>query len=237
MKILLTVFCVFSLLFSGCKKNIELEPIPARPRVDKTVEQPTNKTVARGNNTVLKAENRIPADETTCPIESGCPIKDGVCKGCVVKKRDITTLDFSAGTLKTGEYKMTTVMEHTGKITRWTVPLNMSLRNISGKTYLMTFSGIGEVDGKIVDCSSPHVSMFVLNENNIETSFKKLDGGSCPNIVSANWKVKWESNEHGLKKMKSYSTDINSGRRSVCNVGPCDWISTMINVYFYEFVK
>ena len=227
MKILLTVFCVFSLLFSGCKENIELEPIPARPRVDKTVEPPTNKTIARGNNTALKAENIIPADETTCPIESGCPIKDGVCKGCVVKKRDITTLDFNAGTLKTGEYKMTTVMEHTGKITRWTVPLNMSLRNISGKTYLMTFSGIGEVDGKIVDCSSPHVSMFVLNENNIETSFKKLDGGSCPNIVSANWKVKWESNEHGLKKMKSYS---NGG----CVVGPCDWISTMINVYFYE---
>ncbi len=132
MKILLTVFCVFSLLFSGCKENIELEPMPARSRVDKTVESPTNKTIARGNNTALKAENRIPADETTCPIESGCPIKEGVCKGCVVKKRDITTLDFSAGTLKTGEYKMTTVMEHTGKITRWTVPLNMSLRNISG---------------------------------------------------------------------------------------------------------
>ena len=48
---------------------------------------------------------------------------------------------------------------------------------------------------------------------------------------------KWESNEYGLKKMKSYSTDINSGRRAVCDVGHCDWIPTMTNVYFYEFVK
>ena len=92
----------------------------------------------------------------------------------------------------------------------------------------MTLSGMGKVVGQVIDCTKRYVAMFVLDENNIATSFRKLDGGSCPRIVSVNYKVKWESNGDGLKKMKSYS------KGGVCDVGPCDWISTMINVYFYE---
>ena len=238
MKIFLTAFCVFSLFFSGCTKDIEPAPVPNSSRVDKTVELPRNKSVVRKNNTVLKEENRIPSGEEVCEIPGGCAIDEvGKCIGCVTKKRDIATLDYSAGTLRTGDYRITTQIQHTGKTIRWTVPLNMSLRNISKRTYLMTFTGIGEVEGITVDCSDPFVAIFTIDENNEETSFKVLDKGSCPEVVSENWKVKWESNEYGLKKMKSYSTDINSGRRAVCHVGPCDWISTMVNVYFYEFVK
>ena len=231
MKQLLIAIWISSAFVAACTKDIE--PIVAEseylslPSVSKTVE--------RKSNSVLKTENRIPVDEEVCELLSGCGIDEsGKCIGCVVKKRDVATLDFDAGTLRAGEYKMTTLMEHTGKITRWTVPLKMSLRNISEKTYLMTFSGIGKVGSHVIDCTKPYVAMFVLDENNIQTSYKRLDGGSCPNIASPNQKVKWESNEDGLKKMKSYSTDINSGRRAVCDVGPCDWISTMINVYFYE---
>ncbi len=224
MKKLLIAIWISAAFVSACTKDIE--PIVAEseyrslPSVSKTV-----------SKTVLKPENRIPADEEVCEIISGCGIDEsGKCIGCVLKKRDVATLDFDAGTLRAGEYRMTTFMEHTGKITRWSVPLKMSLRNVSDKTYLMTFSGIGKVGSYVIDCTKPYVAMFVLDENNIETSFKKLDGGSCPKVVSTNYKVKWESNGDGLKKMKSYS---NGG----CVVGPCDWISTMINVYFYEFVK
>ena len=92
----------------------------------------------------------------------------------------------------------------------------------------MTLSGMGKVVGQVIDCTKRYVAMFVLDKNNIETSFERLDGGSCPSVISANHKVKWESNGDGLKKMKSYS------KGGVCDVGPCDWISTMINVYFYE---
>ena len=224
MKKLLIAIWISVAFVSACTKGIE--PIVAEneyrslPSVSKTVE--------RKSNTVLKTENRIPADEEVCELLSGCGIDEsGKCIGCVLKKRDVATLDFDAGTLKAGEYRMTTLMEHTGKITRWSVPLKMSLRNVSEKTYLMTFSGIGKVGSHVIDCTKPYVAMFVLDNNNTETSFKRLDGGSCPSVVSVNQKVKWESNEDGLKKMKSYSN-------GVCDVGPCDWISTMINVYFYE---
>jgi len=176
----------------------------------------------------LKSENTIPYDEEVCEIPAGCAIdKNGKCIGCVYRKRDLATLDYSTGTLRTGDYIMSTLMEHTGKVTRWTVPLNMSLRNISKRTYLMTFTGIGEVVGITVDCSDPFVAIFTIDENNEETSFKVLDKGSCPDVISANQKVKWESNVYGLKKMKYYSN-------GECIVGPCDWISTKINVYFYE---
>ena len=104
----------------------------------------------------------------------------------------------------------------------------MTLMNISKKTYLMKFTGMGEVIGLTIDCSEPYVALFTVDENNEETSFKILDEGSCPGRITHNHKVKWESNEYGLKKMKSYS------KGGECVVGPCDWISTMINVYFYE---
>ena len=225
MKKLLIAIWISAAFVSACTKDIE--PIVAKS--DYLSLPSVSKIVERKSNTVLKTENRIPADEEVCELLSGCGIDEtGKCIGCVVKKRDVATLDYDAGTLRAGEYKMTTLMEHTGKITRWSVPLKMSLRNISEKTYLMTFSGMGKVVGQVIDCSKPYVAMFVLDKNNIETSFKRLDGGSCPNIVSVNQKVKWESNEDGLKKMKSYS------KGGVCDVGPCDWISTMINVYFYE---
>ena len=178
----------------------------------------------------LKSENSIPADEEVCEIITGCEVtKKGKCIGCVTKKRDISTLEYDGGgSLREGDYRITTLMEHTGKITRWTIPLKMSLRNISKRTYLMKFSGIGKVEGNKIDCSEPLVAMFSIDDNNIETSFRVLDGGSCSGIVSNTHKVKWESNEYGLKKMKSYS------KGGECVVGPCDWISTMINVYFYE---
>ena len=225
MKKLLIAIWISAAFVSACTKDIE--PIVAKS--DYLSLPSVSKTVERKSNPVLKTENRIPADEEVCELLSGCGVDEsGKCIGCVLKKRDVATLDFDAGTLRTGEYRMTTLMEHTGKITRWSVPLKMSLRNISEKTYLMTFSGIGKVEGLVVDCSNPYVAMFVLDKNNIETSFERLDGGSCPNVVSVNEKVKWESNEDGLKKMKSYS------KGGVCDVGPCDWISTMINVYFYE---
>ena len=225
MKKLLIAIWISAAFVSACTKDIE--PIVAES--DYRALPSVSKTVERKSNPVLKTENRIPADEEVCELLSGCGIDEsGKCIGCVLKKRDVATLDFDAGTLRAGEYRMTTFMEHTGKITRWSIPLKMSLRNVSEKTYLMTFSGIGKVEGLVVDCTKPYVAMFVLDKNNIETSFERLDGGSCPSVISANHKVKWESNGDGLKKMKSYS------KGGVCDVGPCDWISTMINVYFYE---
>ena len=62
---------------------------------------------------------------------------------------------------------MSTQVLYTGKTIRWTVPLKMSLRNISKRTYLITFSGIGKVVGETIDCSEPLVAMFVLEDNNI----------------------------------------------------------------------
>ena len=181
------------------------------------------------SKTKLKSENTIPADEEVCEIITGCEItKKGKCIGCSVKKRDLATLEFEGnGSLRSGDYRITSKLAHTGKVTRWTIPLKMTLINISKATYLMTFSGIGKVAGETVDCSSPFVATFTIDENNMEKSFIMLDGGSCPHIKSDTYKAKWESNEYGLKKMKSYSN-------GECIVGPCDWIYTKTNVYFYE---
>lgn len=179
--------------------------------------------------TEFNHENIIPFEEEVCEIITGCAIdKNGKCIGCTIKKRDLATLKFEVGGSLEGDYKITTFLEHTGKVTRWTVPLKMTLMNISKKTYLMKFTGMGEVIGLTIDCSEPYVALFTVDENNEETSFKILDEGSCPGRITHNHKVKWESNEYGLKKMKSYS------KGGECVVGPCDWISTMINVYFYE---
>ena len=177
----------------------------------------------------LKSENIIPADEEVCEIITGCAVDEvGKCIGCSLKKRDLATLKFKdEGSLRSGDYRITTLMKHTGEVIRWTIPLKMTLINISKATYLMTFSGIGKVAGETVDCSSPFVATFTIDENNMEKSFIMLDGGSCPHIKSDTYKAKWESNEYGLKKMKSYSN-------GECIVGPCDWIYTKTNVYFYE---
>ena len=228
MKNLLIIIGILTAFISACSSH-EAEPYPVETYTKYENVVPKT-TIDNRVFTELKSENSIPADEEVCEIITGCEVtKKGKCIGCVTKKRDISTLEYDGGgSLREGDYRITTLMEHTGKITRWTIPLKMSLRNISKRTYLMTFSGIGKVEGNRIDCSEPLVAMFSIDDNNIETSFRVLDGGSCSGIVSNTHKVKWESNEYGLKKMKSYS------KGGECVVGPCDWISTMINVYFYE---
>ena len=94
----------------------------------------------------------------------------------------------------------------------------------------MTISGKGIIGDKRVNCSDPYVAIFAVDHNNVETSFKTVNGGSCPESISSTHVSKWEYNEHGLKKSKSYSN-------GTCIVGPCDWISTKINVYIYERVE
>jgi|8_EtaG_2_1085327.scaffolds.fasta_scaffold41710_3 hypothetical protein len=219
---------------SACSSH-EAEPYPVETYTKKeyvvtktAINDVFEKSDSRGV-TELKTENTIPADEEVCEIITGCAIDNvGKCIGCTVKKRDLATLEFKGnGSLRSGDYRITSKLAHTGKVTRWTIPLKMSLRNISKNTYLMKFYGIGKVNRTTVDCTKPYVATFSLNENNEEIYFKTVDRGSCPNIITANEKVKWESNLHGLKKMKSYSN-------GECHVGPCDWISTKINVYFYE---
>ena len=228
MKNLLIIIGILAAFISACSSH-EAEPYPVETYTKYENVVPKT-TIDNRVFTELKSENSIPADEEVCEIITGCEVtKKGKCIGCVTKKRDISTLEYDGGgSLREGDYRITTLMEHTGKITRWTIPLKMSLRNISKRTYLMKFSGIGKVEGNKIDCSEPLVAMFSIDDNNIETSFRVLDGGSCSGIVSNTHKVKWESNEYGLKKMKSYS------KGGECVVGPCDWISTMINVYFYE---
>ena len=231
MKHLLIAIWISSAFIAGCSVKPKHNPAPVASAVvvvdeGVTADEVVDKRVYVDEG-VLKDENAIPNGIYVCNSPNGCRYLDGKCIGCTLKKRDIATLDFSAGTLRTGEYIASTLIHHTGKIYRWEIPLKMSLRNISEKTYLLTLSGIGKIGDQVTDCSKPYVAMFVLDDNNIETLFKTLDSGSCPEAVSSNHKVKWKSSEHGLKKMKSYSN-------GTCIVGPCDWISTMINVYIYE---
>ena len=235
MKHLLIIIGLLSAFISACSSHEPLNPYPV-DIVDTNVVTKTTINNAFEKPT-LKAENTIPADEEVCEIITGCAVDDaGKCIGCTVKKRDLATLEFKgSGYIRSGDYRITSKLAYTGKVTRWTVPLKMSLRNISKNTYLMKFYGIGKINGHTINCTNPYVAIFSINENNEETSFKIVDEGSCPGrIAMTDWEVKWESNEYGLKKMKSYSIDKNSGKRAVCDVGPCDWISTMINVYFYE---
>ena len=231
MKHLLKTIGLLSAFISACS-SYEPRPYPVETEINVVPKTTINDVFVKSDNrnfTELKTENTIPADEEVCEIITGCEItKKGKCIGCSVKKRDLAALEFEGnGSLRSGDYRITSKLAHTGKVTRWTIPLKMSLRNISKNTYLMKFYGIGKVNGIIVDCSEPHVATFSINENNEEIHFKTVDSGSCPNIITANENVKWESNLYGLKKMKSYSN-------GECHVGPCDWIYTKTNVYFYE---
>ena len=231
MKHLLKTIGLLSAFISACS-SYEPRPYPVETEINVVPKTTINDVFVKSDNrnfTELKTENTIPADEEVCEIITGCAINEvGKCIGCSLKKRDLATLKFKdEGSLRSGDYRITTLMKHTGEVIRWTIPLKMTLINISKATYLMTFSGIGKVAGETVDCSSPFVATFTIDENNMEKSFIMLDGGSCPHIKSDTYKAKWESNEYGLKKMKSYSN-------GECIVGPCDWIYTKTNVYFYE---
>ena len=70
------------------------------------------------SKTKLKSENTIPADEEVCEIITGCAVDEvGKCIGCSLKKRDLATLKFKdEGSLRSGDYRITTLMKHTGEV-------------------------------------------------------------------------------------------------------------------------
>ena len=189
----------------------------------------------------------------TCPLSNGCPIRDGVCIGCIIIEdepkqieskplpvivvkevvkevevfNDLASLTYSVAKLPEGEYRMKILVMNEGRVIYWTLPLKMTLQNIVGNVYVVKFSGRGKVLDNSIDCTKPFVLTFTLNHNNKQVSSSVLDGGSCPNIHTADQNVVWKTNEKGLKKIKTYSN-------GVCDVGPCDWITTKTNSYIYE---
>ena len=198
--------------------------------------------------------------EEVCHSTSGCWIdtKTGECPDCVIETievlhtheeiveveapiemvvqevikevkvfNDLASLTYSVAKLPEGEYRMKTLVMNEGRVIYWTLPLKMTLQNIVGNVYVVKFSGRGKVLDNSIDCTKPFVLTFTLNHNNKQVSSSVLDGGSCPNIHTADQNVVWKTNEKGLKKIKTYSN-------GVCDVGPCDWITTKTNSYFYE---
>ena len=187
-----------------------------------------------------------------CPLSTGCPVRDNVCIGCIIVEdeptqiesklpvivikevikevnvsNDLASLNYNVEKLPEGDYRIKTLVMNEGRVIYWTLPLKMSLQNIVGNVYVVKFSGKGKVLDNHIDCTKPFVLTFTLDHNNKQISSSVLDGGSCPTIHTTDQNVVWKTNERGLKKIKSYS----NGR---CDVGPCDWIITKTNSYFYE---
>ena len=114
---------------------------------------------------------------------------------------DLASLTYSVAKLPEGEYRMKTLVMNEGRVIYWTLPLKMTLQNIVGNVYVVKFSGRGKVLDNSIDCTKPFVLTFTLNHNNKQVSSSVLDGGSCPNIHTADQNVVWKTNEKGLKKI------------------------------------
>lgn len=195
--------------------------------------------------------------EEVCLKPEGCKLYDGMCIGCIIVENepkqiesklpviivkevikevikevevfnDLASLTYSIGRLPEGEYRMKTLVMNEGRVIYWTLPLKMTLQSITGNVYVVKFSGKGKVLDNNIDCTKPFVLTFTLDHNNKQINSSVLDGGSCPNIHTTDQNVVWKTNERGLKKIKTYSIG------GTCDVGPCDWITTKTNSYFYE---
>ena len=78
-------------------------------------------------------------------VEVRAPIKTIVQE--VIKKvdvsNDLASLNYNVGKLPEGDYRMKTLVMNEGRVIYWTVPLKMSLQNITGNVYVLKFSGKG----------------------------------------------------------------------------------------------
>tara|TARA_Y100000310_G_C20520684_1_gene733515 strand:+ start:352 stop:882 length:531 start_codon:yes stop_codon:yes gene_type:complete len=162
-----------------------------------------------------------------CLTPEGCPIRNGICIGCVEKDLDLASMTYNNGKLINGEYNIRLQVRNDGSIIRWAIPLRMSLRSVSDNSYLIRFSGRGRVGGVDIDCTRPLVKLITLGENNFQIFSKVVETGSCAKIASPDQKVEWKVNKHGLKAIKTYT-------KEKCIVGPCDWIESKKYSFFYE---
>ena len=114
-------------------------------------------------------------------------------------------MKYIVGKLTSGNYNVIIQVQNDGTIAKLIVPLKMSRESVSEYSYIMRISGKGKVlvpGGELieVDCSRSLVMAFKLDNDNKQTSSNIIDGGSCPVAVSRDQIVKWQSNEHGIKK-------------------------------------
>ena len=109
---------IFTVLVSGCSGRNRGDSIPIHPdtysrstseRLSAAAPKEENavlkeiailkKEIAslkKKKNAVLKEENTIPSHVEICSLPSGCKSDEsGKCIGCIVKKRDIGTLEFN----------------------------------------------------------------------------------------------------------------------------------------------
>ena len=189
--------------------------------------------------------------EEVCEISQGCAVDDnGVCPNCVLKRkwdieivRDVVPIKVERRVDKSlknkkfaGRYQVTHAENTEGFFSIWEKGVYLDISKLGKKLYLVNVNGIGKINGKKVDCSTPTIFSMELDSNGKMLNRKDISNGSCPISVFVP-DTHWILSQEGLKKVKKWSINRENGKRWTCVVGPCDFLKDMTHIFYYKRVK
>ena len=189
--------------------------------------------------------------EEVCEISQGCVVDDnGVCPDCVLKRkwdieivRDVVPVKVERRVDKSlkngkfaGRYQVTHAENTEGFFAIWERGVYLDIAKIGNNLYLVNVNGIGKINGKKVDCSTPTIFSMELDSNGKMLNRKDISNGSCPISVFVP-DTHWILSQEGLKKVKKWSINRENGKRWTCVVGPCDFLKDMTHIFYYKRVK
>ena len=189
--------------------------------------------------------------EEVCEISQGCAVDDnGVCPDCVLKRkwdieivRDVVPVKVERRVDKSlegktieGTYQVTHAENTEGFFAIWEKGVYLDISKIGNSLYLVNVNGIGKINGKKVDCSTPTIFSMKLDSNGKMLNRKDISNGSCPISVFVP-DTRWILSPEGLKKVKKWSINRENGKRWTCVVGPCDFLKDMTHIFYYKRVK
>lgn len=211
-----------------------------------------------------KCWNAIGSDfdvNLVCKSPSGCSFdsKTGECPDCVYIRKENTKITnneennsnyspiskikkitqektlFNSGLA--GKYQIVKVQNDEGFYIIWDKGVFLEITTIENNLYLVKISGIGEVNGEIVNCSNHSIFSMKVDKDGKVMDRKDINiSSSCP-ISSFTPDTQWSRTSEGLKKVKRWTETIVDGevkRGWVCVVGPCKDIKEKTHTFYYK---
>ena len=187
--------------------------------------------------------------EQVCNVPTGCSYdaQTGECPTCELERkwdieivRDVVPVKVDRRVDKSligkeieGRYQVTHAENTEGFFAIWEKGIYLDISKIGNNLYLVNVNGIGKVNGEKVDCSNPTIFSMELDSNGKMLNRIDIANGSCP-ISTFVPDTHWTLSIEGLRKVKKWSINRETGKRWTCVVGPCDFLKDMTHIFYYK---
>lgn len=189
--------------------------------------------------------------EQVCNVPTGCSYdtQTGECPTCELERkwdieivRDVVPVKVDRRVNKSlvgktieGKYQVTHAENTEGFFSIWEKGVYLDISKLGNNLYLVNVNGVGKINGKKVDCSTPTIFSMELDSKGKMINRKDISNGSCPISVFVP-DTHWVITSEGLKKIKKWSINRENGKRWTCVVGPCDFLKDMTHIFYYKRV-